>query len=91
MKKTLRLTQKQIKSKYFNMTVEDVEKDVIPLILNKTESFLRLCISFTSEYRGKKYKLLLSTFRNNFTPLRQEIHELLKIYHGDLFNFDYLE
>ena len=37
MKKTLRLTQKQIKSKYFNMTVEDVEKDVIPLILNKTE------------------------------------------------------
>ena len=73
------------------MTVEDVEKDVIPLILNKTESFLRLYISFTWEYRGKKYKLLLSTFRNNFTPLRQEIDELLKIYHGDLFNFDYLE
>ena len=79
MKKTLRLTQKQIKSKYFNMTVEDVEKDVIPLISNKRESFLRLYISFTWEYRGKKYKLLLSTFRNNSTSLKQEIDGLLKI------------
>ena len=46
------------------MTVEDVQKDVIPLISNKRESFLRLYISFPWEYRGKK----LATFRNNSTP-----------------------
>ena len=38
-----------------------------------------------------EYQLLLSTFRNNSTPLKQEIDELFKIDRGDLFNFDYLE
>ena len=37
--------------------MEDVEKDVIPLISNKRESFLGLDISFSWGYRGKKYKL----------------------------------
>ena len=69
----------------------DVEKDVIPLISNKRESFLGLYISFLWGYRGKKYELLLSTFRNNSTPSRQKINELLKSYPTDLFNFDYLE
>ena len=69
----------------------DVEKDVIPLISNKRESFLGLYISFPWGYRGKKYELLLSTFRNNSTPSRQKINELLKSYPTDLFNFDYLE
>ena len=69
----------------------DVEKDVIPLISNKRESFLGLYISFPWGYRGKKYGLLLSTFRNNSTPSRQKINELLKSYPTDLFNFDYLE
>ena len=73
------------------MTVVDVEKDVIPLISNKRESFLGLYISFPWGYRGKKYELLLSTFRNNSTPSRQKINELLKSYPTDLFNFDYLE
>ena len=73
------------------MTMEDVEKDVIPLISNKRESFLGLYISFPWGYRGKKYELLLSTFRNNSTPSRQKINELLKSYPTDLFNFDYLE
>ena len=69
----------------------DVKKDVIPLISNKRESFLGLYISFPWGYRGKKYELLLSTFRNNSTPSRQKINELLKSYPTDLFNFDYLE
>ena len=69
----------------------DVEKDVIPLISNKRESFLGLYISFPWGYRGRKYELLLSTFRNNSTPSRQKINELLKSYPTDLFNFDYLE
>ena len=69
----------------------DVEKDVIPLISNKRESFLGLYISFPWGYRDKKYELLLSTFRNNSTPSRQKINELLKSYPTDLFNFDYLE
>ena len=69
----------------------DVEKDVIPLISNKRESFLGLYISFPWGYRGKKYELLLSTFRNNSTPSRQKVNELLKSYPTDLFNFDYLE
>ena len=73
------------------MTMVDVEKDVIPLISNKRESFLGLYISFLWGYRGKKYELLLSTFRNNSTPSRQKINELLKSYPTDLFNFDYLE
>ena len=61
------------------MTMEDVEKDVIPLILDKRESFLRIYFSFSWGYRGKKYKLLSSTFRNNSTPSKYEINELLKI------------
>ena len=40
------------------MTMEDVEKDAIPLISNKRESFLELYISFPWGYRDKKYKLL---------------------------------
>ena len=35
------------------MTMEDVEKDVIPLISNKRESFLEFYISFPRGYRGK--------------------------------------
>ena len=62
MKKALRLTQKQIKSKNLTMTMEDVEKDVIPVSSNKTGSFLGLYISFPWGYGGKKYELLLSTF-----------------------------
>ena len=42
----LRLTQDQIKSKSHTMTMEDVEKDVIPGFSNKRESFLGLYISF---------------------------------------------
>ena len=44
--KPLRLTQKQIKSKNFKMTMEYVEKDVVPLISNKRESLLGVYISF---------------------------------------------
>ena len=73
------------------MTMEDAEKDVIPMSSNKRESFSGLHISFLWGYRDRKYNILLSTFRNNFTPLKQEINELLKTYHSDLFNFDYLE
>ena len=73
------------------MIVEDVEKDVIPVHSNKRESFLGLNISLPWRYRGKKYKLLLSTFRNNSTPSRKIINELLKSYSNDLFNFDYLK
>ena len=61
------------------MTMEDVEKDVIPLSSNKTESFLGLCISFPWGYRGKKYELLLLMLRNNSIPSRKIINELLKI------------
>ena len=50
------------------MTTEDVEKDVISVNSNKRESFLGLNKSFVWEYRRKKYKLLLSIFRNNNTP-----------------------
>ena len=89
--KSLRLTQKQIKSKSLKMTIEYVEKDVIPVYSNKRESFLSLNIPFPWGYRGKKYKLLLSTFRNNNIPPRQTINELLKIYPHDLFNFAYLK
>ena len=62
------------------MAMEDVEKDVSSLH-----------ISFPREYRGKEYKLLLSTFKNNSTPTKEEINELLKIYPSGIFNFDYLE
>ena len=47
------------------MTTEDVKKDVISVNSNKRESFLGLNKSFVWEYRRKKYKLLLSIFRNN--------------------------
>ena len=70
--------------------MEDIEKDVIPLISNKRESFLMLYILFPWGYRGKKYKLL-STFKKNDTPSKEVIDELLKIYPKDLFNFDYLK
>ena len=40
MKTLLRVTQKQVTSKNLNMTMEDVEKDVIPVYSNKKESFL---------------------------------------------------
>ena len=60
--KPLRLTQKQIKSKEFCMTMEDVEKDVIPVHSNKRESFLGLNISFPWDVEGKNindyYQLL---------------------------------
>ena len=46
--------------------MEDVEKDVTPLILHKRESFLGLYISFPWGYNGKKHKLLLSTFMKNY-------------------------
>ena len=65
--KSLRIIQKQIKSKNFNMTMENVDKDVIRLISNKRELFLGLSVSFPWGCRGKKYILLLSTFRNNTT------------------------
>ena len=52
--KPFRLTQKQMKSKNFTMTLEDVEKDVIQLFSNKRESFLGLYILFPWGYRGKK-------------------------------------
>ena len=41
-------------------------------------------------YKGKNYYSLISTFRNNSTPSRKTINELLKIYPHDIFNFDYL-
>ena len=48
-------------------------------------------ISRVKNYRSKKYKSLLSTSRNNSTPSKQKINELLKTYPHDLLNFDYLE
>ena len=50
------------------MTMEDVEKKVIPVSSNKRESFLGLYISLPWGYKGKKYELFLSTFRNNSIP-----------------------
>ena len=50
------------------MTMEDVEKKVILVSSNKRESFLGLYISFPWGYKGKKYELFLSTFRNNSIP-----------------------
>ena len=73
------------------MTMEDVEKDVIPVHSNKRESFLGLNISFPWRYRGKKYRLLLSVFRNDNTPSRKMINNLLKTYPPHLFSFDYLK
>ena len=60
------------------MTTEDVEKDVISVNSNKRESFLGLNKSFVWGYRRKKYKLLLPIFRNNNTPSRKIINDLLK-------------
>ena len=34
----IKVKQKQIKSKNLNMTIEDIEKDVIPISSNKKES-----------------------------------------------------
>ena len=50
--------------------MEDVEKDVIPLISNKRELFLMLYILFPWGYRGKKYKLL-STFKKNWCTIKK--------------------
>ena len=58
--------------------MEDVEKDVISVNSNKRESFLGLNKSFVWGYRRKKYKLLLPIFRNNDTPSRKIINDLLK-------------
>ena len=71
------------------MTMEDVEKDVIPVHSNKRESVLQLNIPWGC--RGKKYKLLLSTFRNNNISSRKTINKLLKVYPKDVFNLDYLQ
>ena len=71
--------------------MEDVEKDVISVNSNKRESFLGLNKSFVWGYRRKKYKLLLPIFRNNNTPSRKIINDLLKIYPTSVFNFDYLK
>ena len=87
--KPLRITQKQIKSSNLLMTMEDVEKDVIPVHSNKRELVLQLNIPW--EYRGKKYQLLLSTFRINETSSRKTIQKLLKAYPKDIFNLDYLQ
>ena len=57
----------------------------------KKKKFSVLQILFPWGYTGKKYKLLLSTFKNNSTPLKQEINELLKTHPSNLFNFDYLK
>ena len=51
--KPFRVTQKQIKSTSLNMTMEDVEKDIIPVYSNKRESLLGLHKSFPWGYRGK--------------------------------------
>ena len=61
------------------MTMEDVEKEVIPVFSNKRESFLGLSISFPGGYDGKKNKLL-SVFRKNDIPSRIIVNELLEIY-----------
>ena len=60
-------------------------------IQTKDNHFWDYMYHFHGDIEGKKYKLLLSTFRNNNTPSRKTINELLKIYPHDLFNFDYLE
>ena len=60
----LRLTQKQIKSKDLTMTMEDVEKDAIPVSSNKRESFQGLHISFpwNTEVKNMIYDLLYILF-----------------------------
>ena len=70
------------------MKMENVEKYVIPLISNNRESFLGLYMSFPWGDRSKKYKSLLSTFRNNSTPSKRKVNESLKTYLHELFNFD---
>ena len=72
------------------MTMEDVEKEVIPVFSNKRESFLGISISFPGGYDGKKNKLL-SVFRKNDIPSRIIVNELLEIYPKQLFNLNYLE
>ena len=68
-----------------------VEKDIIPSVSNKKESFLGVYISFPWWYRGRKYKLILTTFRKYDTPSKKVIDQLLKTYLSNLFNFDYLK
>ena len=73
------------------MTMEDVEKDVIPVFSNKRESCLGLNISFPWGCDGKKYKLFLSVFRKSDIPSRIIVNELLEIYPKQLFTLNYLE
>ena len=87
--KPLRLTQKQIKLRNFRMTMEDVNKDVIPLISNKRESFL----SYTFHFHGD---IEVKNTNCYYQHLEIILHlpildELLKIYCSDLFTFDYLK
>ena len=59
--------------------MEDSEKDVITVHSNKRESLLGLNISFPWGYRGNKTNLLLPMYRNDNTPSRKIINDLLKI------------
>ena len=52
----IKVTQKEIKSRKLNMTMEDIKKDVIPISSNKKESLNGLYISFQWGYRGGKYQ-----------------------------------
>ena len=88
--KPLRLTQKQTKSKNFNMAMQDEKRDVIPFISNKRE-FLSYIFHFHGNIEVNEYQLLLSTIRNNSTPSKEIVDELLKVYPSDIFNFYYLE
>ena len=59
--------------------------------MKTTKIILGLNISFPWAYRGTKYKLLLSTFKNKDTHSRKAINELLKVYPKDIFNLDYFQ
>ena len=59
--------------------MEDSEKDVITGHSNKRGSLLGINISFPWGYRGNKPNLLLPMYRNNNTPSRKIINDLLKI------------
>ena len=89
----LTITQQQKKSNNLNIVTEDKKKDVIAPFesSSKRETFYSLNISFPWGYKRKKFKLLLSTFRNNSIPSRKIAKELVKIYPSVLFIFYYLE
>ena len=73
------------------MHLKSINKKSLSNNNNKRESFLGLNISFPWGYKGKKYELLLSKFRNSITPSRKTINDLLKVYPKDIFNFYYLK